>query len=272
VDINGAVALVTGGNRGLGRAFVYALLGAGARKVYVGARSPFESDSPRLQPVRLDITNASDIATAATSCQDVTICVHNAGVGSAGTLLHPADEDSARREMETNYLGTLAMCRAFAPILKRNGGGALVNVLSVVSWYVDPALGTYSDSKAAEWAMTNGIRISLRAQGTLVVGVYAGFIDTDLTAGLDLPKARAEDIAAATVEAIRAGREQVLADTVSKEVRAALDADPEALNRQMQQLWDVSHGLGGTAQPDARTGALLTGTSALWASLPEQRS
>lgn len=272
VDVNGSVALVTGGNRGLGKAFVQALLDAGARKIYVGARSSLESSDPRLQPLHLDITNARDIAAAAQSCQDVTICVNNAGVGSAGTLLHPAADDSARREMETNYLGTLAMCRAFAPILKQNGGGALVNVLSIVSWYVDPALGSYSVSKAAEWAMTNAIRIELRAQGTLVVGVYAGFIETDLTAGLDLPKARPEDVAAATIEAIRAGREQVLADTTSQEVRAALDADPEALDRQMQQLWDASHGVSGAAQPDASTRALLAGTSALWATLPKQRS
>lgn len=269
MDINGSVALVTGGNRGLGRAFVAALLDAGARKVYVGARSAFESGDPRLQPLHLDITNASDIAAAAESCQDVTICVNNAGIGSAGTVLRPATEDSALREMETNYFGTLAMCRAFAPILKQNGGGALVNVLSVVSWYVDPALGTYSVSKAAEWAMTNAIRIELRAQGTLVVGVHAGFIDTDLTAGVDLPKARPEDVAAVTLEALRAGGEQVLADTTSQEVRAALDADPEALNRQMQQLWDASHGVSGAAQPDTgpdtSTPALLAGTSALWA-------
>lgn len=272
MDITGSVALVTGGNRGLGRALVGALLDAGARKVYVGTRSPFESSDPRLRPLHLDITNASDIAAAARSCQDVTICVNNAGVGTAGTLLHPATEDSARREMETNYLGTLAMCRAFAPILKQNGGGALVNVLSIVSWYVDPALGSYSVSKAAEWSMTNAIRIELREQGTLVAGVYAGFIDTDLAAGIDLPKVRPEDVAAATIEALRAGREQVLADTASQEIRAALDADPEALNRQMQQLWDASHGVIGVTPPDGSTRALLAGTSALWATLPKQRS
>jgi NAD(P)-dependent dehydrogenase (short-subunit alcohol dehydrogenase family) len=272
VDINGSVALVTGGNRGLGKAFVDALLVAGARKIYVGARSSFATSDLRLHPLHLDITQTGDIAAAAELCQDVTICVNNACVGSGGTLLHSATEDSARREMETNYLGTLAMRRAFAPILKRNGGGALVNVLSVVSWYVDPALGSYNVSKAAEWAMTNEIRIELRAQGTLVVGVYAGFIDTDLTAGIDLPKARPEAVAAVTLEALRAGREQVLAATPSQEIRATLDADPEALNRQMQQLWDASHGVSRPAQPDASTRALLAGTSALWATLPKQRS
>jgi NAD(P)-dependent dehydrogenase (short-subunit alcohol dehydrogenase family) len=247
MNITGSVALVTGGNRGLGRAFVQALLDAGARKVYVGARSAFESDDPRLRPLRLDITNPRDIAAAAKECQDVTILVNNAGVGPSGTLLHPVDDDDIRRAMETNYLGTLAMCRAFAPILKANGGGALVNMLSVVSWFVEPSLGSYSVSKAAEWAMTNAIRIELRAQGTLVAGVYAGFIETDLVARLDLAKARPEDVADVTVEAIRAGREHVLADKTSQEIRAALDADPGAFYRQMQQRWDAGRALVGDA-------------------------
>jgi NAD(P)-dependent dehydrogenase (short-subunit alcohol dehydrogenase family) len=239
VNITGSVALVTGGNRGLGKAFVRALLDAGARKLYVGTRSSFESGDPRLQPLHLDITNASDIAAAARSCQDVTICVNNAGVATGGPLSQSSDAEGARRDMETNYLGTLAMCRAFAPILKQNGGGALVNMLSVVSWFVDPALGPYSVSKAAEGAMTNALRIELRAQGTLVVGVYAGFLETDLAASVRVPKARPADVAAATMDALRTGREHVLADTASQEIRAALDADPQALDRQMQQVWDA---------------------------------
>jgi NAD(P)-dependent dehydrogenase (short-subunit alcohol dehydrogenase family) len=239
MNITGSVALVTGGNRGLGKAFVHALLDAGAQKVYVGTRSPLESGDPRLQPLHLDITQSSDIAAAAQSCQDVTICVNNAGVGSAETLLHPLHDDDARRDMETNYLGTLAMCRAFAPILKQNGGGALVNMLSVVSWYVEPMLGSYSVSKAAEWAMTNAIRIELRSQGTLVVGVYAGFVATDSAASVAFPKARPEVVAAVTMEAIREGCEQVLADQSSQEIRAALDADPQVLDRYLQQRWEA---------------------------------
>jgi NAD(P)-dependent dehydrogenase (short-subunit alcohol dehydrogenase family) len=247
MNITGSVALVTGGNRGLGKACVHALLDAGAQKVYVGARSPLASDDPRLQPLLLDITQSSAVAAAAQSCQDVTICVNNAGRGSAGTLLHPLDDDDARRDLETNYLGTLAMCRAFAPILQRNGGGALVNVLSVVSWYVEPSLGSYSVSKAAEWAMTNAIRVELRSQGTLVVGVHAGFVATDLSARVDVPKARPEDVAAAIMEAIREGREQVLADKVSQRIRAALDADGLAFNRTLQQRWDAGRVLVGDA-------------------------
>ena len=238
MNINGSVVLVTGGNRGLGKAFVQALLDAGARKVYVGTRQPIETTDPRLQPIKLDITNPADIAAAVETCQDVTILLNNAGIGYGGSFLEGTSIDHARAEMETNYLGTLAMSQAFAPILKRNGGGALVNMLSVASWYTSPSLASYSVSKAAEWAMTNGLRVELREQGTLVVGIHAGFVDTDLTAGIDFPKARPADIAAATIAGLLANQEEILADQTSRDVRAALNADPQALNRQMQQRWD----------------------------------
>jgi NAD(P)-dependent dehydrogenase (short-subunit alcohol dehydrogenase family) len=238
MDITGSVALVTGGNRGLGKAFVQALLDAGVQKIYVGARHLTATSDSHLQPLKLDITNPSDIAAAAAACQDVTLLINNAGVGGGGPLLAAPSMDGAREEIETNYLGTLAMCRAFAPILGRNGGGVLVNMLSVFSWYTYPFFGSYSASKAAELSLTNGVRIELRAQGTLVVGVYAGFIDTDLTAPLDTPKARPEDIAARTIEAIAADREEVLADQRSQEIKAALATDPRSLHQRMQQLWD----------------------------------
>lgn len=241
MNINGSVALVTGGNRGLGKAFVQALLDAGARKVYVGARRPTEESDPRLHPLQLDITDASDIAAAVAACQDVTVLINNAGVSGGGPLLTTPSMDGARKEIETNYLGTLAMCRAFAPILERNGGGALVNMLSVLSWFTQPFAGSYSASKAAEFALTNGVRIELHAQGTMVVGVHSGYIDTDMTAHLNgIDKVRPEDVAAKTIEAIAAGLEEVLTDKLSQEVRVALAADPQSLNRQMQQLWDSS--------------------------------
>jgi NAD(P)-dependent dehydrogenase (short-subunit alcohol dehydrogenase family) len=238
MNINGSVALVTGGNRGLGKAYVQALLDAGARKIYVGARHLPEVTDPRLQPLKLDITDARDIAAAVEKCQDVNILINNAGVWYGSPLIGAASMDSARKEMETNYFGTLAMCRAFAPTLKQNDGGALVNMLSVVSWFTNPFGGSYSVSKAAEWAMTNGVRIELRAQGTLVVGVHAGYIDTDMAASINEPKVRPEVVAARTIEAIIAGDEEVLADQPSREIRAALDADRHSLNRQMQQAWD----------------------------------
>lgn len=240
MNINGSVALVTGGNRGLGKALVQALLDAGAQKVYVAARHLPEVSDARLQPLKLDITDPRDIAAAVEECQDVNILINNAGVASFTPMLGTASIDRAREEIETNYFGTLAMCSAFAPILKQNGGGALVNILSVLSWFTSPLLATYSVSKAAEWAMTNGVRIELREQGTLVVGVHAGYMDTDMVSSINEPKARPEDVAAETIKAIIAGNEEVLADQSSQQIRAALDADRHAFNRQIQQRWDQS--------------------------------
>jgi NAD(P)-dependent dehydrogenase (short-subunit alcohol dehydrogenase family) len=236
MDINGSVALVTGGNRGLGKAFVQALLAAGAQKVYVGTRHLIEATDPRLQPIKLDITDAGDVAAAALACQDVNILINNAGIAHAGSFLEAPSLEDARADMETNYLGTLAMCRAFAPILKKNGGGTLVNMLSIVSWYAEPFISFYSASKAAEWSLTNGIRTELRAQGTLVVGVHAGYIDTDLASGVNLPKARPEDIAAKTIEAIVASQEEVLADRPAQVAKALLTADPQTFDQRVSAI------------------------------------
>jgi NAD(P)-dependent dehydrogenase (short-subunit alcohol dehydrogenase family) len=238
MNIKGSIALVTGGNRGIGKALVQALLDAGAQKVYVGTRQLFETTDPRLQLVKLDITNASDIAAAIEVCQDIDLLINNAGISHEGTLLETASIENAREEIITNYLGTLAMCQAFAPILKQNGGGALVNILSLVSWYVYPFTASYSISKAAEWALTNGVRVELRAQGTQVVAVYAAFVATDMTTVMNAPKSRPEDIAKITIEGIAAGQEEILTDKRSQEVKISLTADRESLNRQMQQLWD----------------------------------
>jgi NAD(P)-dependent dehydrogenase (short-subunit alcohol dehydrogenase family) len=240
MDIKGSIALVTGGNRGLGKAFVLALLDAGAQKVYVGARQLTETGDPRLQPLKLDVTNADDIAAAVEACQDVSLLINNAGVSRGGSLIGAGSMEGIREDIETNYLGTLAMCRAFAPVLQKNGGGVLVNMLSVLSWFINPSLGSYSVSKAAEWTLTDGIRMELRTQGTLVVGVHAGYIDTDLAARVSGPKARPEDVARATMEGIIAGHEEVLADGSSQQIRTTLDNDRHALSRQMQQLWDSS--------------------------------
>lgn len=238
MHIDGAVALVTGGNRGLGKAFVQALLAAGAQKVYVGSRRLIETTDPRIVQLKLDITNPQDVAEAALACQDVNLLINNAGIMHSGSFLETPSLDGARVEMETNYLGTLAMCRAFAPILKKNGGGILVNMLSILSWFNVSILSGYSASKAAEWSLTNGLRIELRAQGTQVVGVHAGFIDTEMASSFDGPKARPEDVAARTMEAIIAGQEEVLADERSREVKAALATDPQSFYQQLQLRWD----------------------------------
>jgi NAD(P)-dependent dehydrogenase (short-subunit alcohol dehydrogenase family) len=238
MQIKGCVALVTGASRGLGRAFSAGLLKAGAAKVYAAARAPTRASLPGAQAITLDITNAAEVAGVAEQCSDVSLLINNAGVASFAPLLASASLDAARSEMETNYFGTLAMCRAFAPVLARNGGGAIVNVLSVVSWFNAPPQGSYCVSKAAEWSMTRGVRIEVRRQKTLVVGVYAGYIDTDMASHVAGPKTRPEDVVDATLRGIEAGLEEILADERARTVKAAMLLDPLALDDAMQQLWD----------------------------------
>jgi NAD(P)-dependent dehydrogenase (short-subunit alcohol dehydrogenase family) len=229
MKISGSVALVTGANRGLGHAFARALIERGARTVYAGARDPATITDPDLVPVKLDITDAADVAAAAALCGDVTLLVNNAGVAYNSPLLAAPALDDARAEMETNYFGTLAMCRAFAPVLGANGGGALVNMLSVASFRSLPQIGSYSASKAAAWSLTNGVRLELAAQGTLVVGVHAGFIDTDMAAWTDQPKISPIEVARQAFDAVEAGQLEVLADGWSRDVKAALSAELEVL-------------------------------------------
>src|SRR5262245_48913204 len=222
--LDGAVALVTGANRGIGLAFAQALLDQGAAKVYAGVRDPASVSDPRLTPVRLDVTKPDQIAAAAEAAQDVSILINNAGVGGGARLLD-GPLDGAREAMEVNYLGTWAVSRAFAPILARNGGGAIVNMLSVASWRSLSAGPGYSASKAAQWSLTNALRVGLRDQGTLVVGVHSGFVDTDLSAWVDAPKISTTDVAEQTMAALLKDAEEVLADEVTREVRAALSGD-----------------------------------------------
>ena len=238
--IEGTTALVTGANRGLGMAFVQALLDRGAAKVYAGARNPGTVDvtDARVVPVPLDITNFDDIAGAARDCTDVSLLVNNAGAMLLGPFLSAPDMSAARTEMETNYFGTLAMARAFAPVLGA-GGGALVNVLSVVSWYASPFNASYCASKSAEWALTNALRVELRAQGTLVVGVHAGFIDTDMAAAVDDPKISAQQVAAQTLDAIEKGQPEVLTDEWTRHVKNSVATDQDSLYPAVQRSWDA---------------------------------
>src|SRR5258708_20376464 len=192
--LSGATALVTGANRGLGQAFVRQLQEAGCAKVYAGARRIESLGAAGANAIQLDITVPEQVAAAAARCHDVDLLINNAGVARFTPLLGSPTIDNARLEMETNYFGTLAMCRAFAPLLKRNGGGTLVNVLSVVSWFNAPMQGSYCASKSAEWSLTKAVRFELRNQGTLVAGVYAGYIDTDITAEVAAPKSSPDDI------------------------------------------------------------------------------
>jgi NAD(P)-dependent dehydrogenase (short-subunit alcohol dehydrogenase family) len=240
MKISGSAALVTGANRGLGRAFVEALRAAGCAKIYAAARRPDRMATVTgTEPVELDITNPKQVAAAAARCADINLLINNAGVARFTAALAAPTLDDARLEMETNYFGTLAMCRAFAPVLKANGGGALVNMLSVVSFFNAPMQGTYCASKAAAWSLTKDVRFELRAQGTLVVGVYAGYIDTDMTADLDnTPKSSPAAIAARVFAGIEAGEEDILADARSREVFAALRKDDREFDANMQKQWD----------------------------------
>jgi NAD(P)-dependent dehydrogenase (short-subunit alcohol dehydrogenase family) len=226
MDVEGSIALVTGANRGLGEAFTRLLVKRGAAKVYAAARNTegLQVDGAMI-PVQLDITSAADVAAAADRCRDVTLLINNAGISTRTPALSEGALDAGRREMETNFFGTLAMSQAFAPILASNGGGALVNVLSVLSWVTLPTSTMYCASKAASWSLTNGLRVELAKQGTLVVGVHCGYIDTDMTAGVEGPKAAPEDIATASLDAVQQGRYEVLADDISRQVREALAGD-----------------------------------------------
>ena len=240
MKIAGAVALVTGANRGLGRAYVQALLQAGAAKVYSGIRDPNASIEPGSTPIKLDVTKSAEVAGAASTCDDVSLLINNAGALQRSSFIFAPSMDAARSEMETNYFGTLAMSRAFAGVLGRNGGGALVNMLSVVSWFTYPLSASQCASKAAALSLTDGVRMELRAQGTLVAGVFAGFIDTDMARGVEAPKSAPFAIAQRVLAGIERGEEEILADARSAAVREAIRSDPAALRADMQRLWDAS--------------------------------
>lgn len=225
MQIEGSVALVTGANRGLGAAFASVLLGRGAAKVYAGARNPDTVTQDGVVPIQLDVTSAADIASAAERCTDVTLLVNNAGIGSTTSLLDDDVVEAARREFETNVFGPLALSQRFAPILSANGGGAIVNVLSVLSWVGVPGTAVYCASKAAGWSFTNSLRQELLIQHTQVLGLYVGFMDTDMTAGLEGPKSEPREVAGLTLDGVEAGAHEVLADSISRHVRSTLSGD-----------------------------------------------
>src|SRR4051812_36899461 len=235
LQIDGAVALVTGANRGIGKAFVDALLERGAAKVYAGVRDPaaFAIVDPRVRPVRLDVTDVERVAGLASELGDVDLVVNNAGIARPGTPLTVSLED-ARAELDVNYFGLIAVTQAFAPVLAARGGGAFVNVLSVASWVGSPLLSTYGASKAAAWSFSNSARIELGRQGTQVVGVHVGFVDTDLTAALDVDKVEPAVVAAAALDAVEAGEPEAVVDEVSRQVKAGLSDDHQTLYPQVE--------------------------------------
>lgn len=226
MKISNSVALVTGANRGLGLAFAKALLAGGARKVYAGARDPDSITLRGVTPVRLDVADAASISAAAAACDDVDLLINNAGIARGAAFLSANAIEAARAEMETNYFGPLLMTRGFAPILARNGGGAIINVLSALSWVNFPSSATYSASKSAAWSLTNGLRNELYGQGTQLLGLHVGYMDTDMAARITAPKSRPEDVVQTTLEALEAGRDEALADEVSRGVKKGLSAEP----------------------------------------------
>jgi NAD(P)-dependent dehydrogenase (short-subunit alcohol dehydrogenase family) len=240
MEIAHCVALVTGANRGLGKAYCEALLAAGAAKVYAGARDPKSVgvSDPRLVPLQLDVTREDQVAAAAARCSDVTLLINNAGILLNQPMLAPDSESALRAEMEVNVFGLLRMMRAFAPVLKKNGGGAIANMLSVVSWFVSPFNATYCASKHAALAVTDGARLQLKPQGTQVIGVYAGFIDTDMAAHFNGPKTPPQLVAQKTLEGVRRGLDHVRVDARAEEIWEASRIDPEGLHARMQAVWN----------------------------------
>ena len=246
MKIEDSIAIVTGANRGIGEAFVRALLAAGAAKVYVGARDPasaahLAAEAPgRAVPIRLDVTRPEQIAEAAAACGDVSILINNAGAFHNRTLMTAPDLAAARDEMEVNYFGPLGMARAFAPILARNGatggGSAIVNVLSSGGLVAVPAMGGYSPSKFAGRAAATCIRAELAGQGTQVSALIVGSVDTRMAAHVAGQKEAPSDIAAAGLMAIKRNIDELDTDRMAIEVRASLARDPKALERSMARM------------------------------------
>lgn len=237
VELRGSTALVTGANRGIGRVIVDALLEAGAGRVYAGVRQAAPDLPPGVTTVSLDITDPAAVAAAAQRCSDVQILINNAGISRGQPLLDTRDPDAALQEMQVNYLGTLRMCRAFAPILARNGGGAIVNVLSILARMGAPVVGSYCASKAAQLSLTQAIRGELAAQGTLVIGVMPAVVDTDMGRRLSMPKLPPRVVADDIIAALRGGIEDVYPGELAAGVATQLQRDTKAVEKQFAQVF-----------------------------------
>ncbi|GGG03536.1 short-chain dehydrogenase [Rhodococcoides trifolii] len=231
------IAFVTGANRGIGRQFVLELLDRGVSKVYAAARRPetLNFDDDRVYPVRLDLLDHDSVVAAASTATDVTLLVNNAGV-STGASLVTGDLSEIHREMDTHFWGTLDVIRQFAPVLASRNGGAIVNVLSALSWFAAPGSGAYSSAKAAEWNMTNGVRLELASQETFVQGVLLGAADTDIAAGYDGPKIDPRDVPRRSLDGLADGSIEVIVDDWTAMVKASLAGDPAPFYAQMTEL------------------------------------
>lgn len=224
MKLKDSVVLVTGANRGLGLAITKELLERGARKVYAAARDPSTIKLAGVTPIQLDVNNPTQIAELGRTLDDVTFIINNAGIALGSSILSENADEALKAELDTNLYGPLRMAHAFAPTLKKNGGGAILNVLSVLSWLNLPMIATYSVSKAAAWSMTNALRGELKDQNTQVVALHVGYMDTDMTSGLDVPKASPRSVAKHALDVVEAGGVEVLADELTQQVKGALSA------------------------------------------------
>lgn len=241
MKMNDAVALVTGANRGLGRALVEALLSGGAKRIYAAARDPKKLDElvvrapDRIVPLALDVTDPRSLEAAAARATDIEVLYNNAGVLASYNVLTSTAEQIAQ-DFETNFFGLVAATKAFLPALERAGTGgraALVNILSVASLANVPAIGAYSASKAAAFSITQALRGDLGKKGIAVHGVFAAAIDTEMTRDMDIPKTSAADVAAAILAGVAEGLEDISTDAISRDVLATWKRDPKALERQL---------------------------------------
>lgn len=226
MKIKNSIVFVTGASRGLGLAFAREALIRGAAKVYAGVRNPENFREEGIIPVKLDVTDPDSVTAAARTASDVTLLVNNAGIAEVSESPFADNvEDQARRIFETNYYGVMRTTSAFQASLPSEGNGAVINVLSDVTWRAVPILTPYSASKAAAWSYTNNIRQHLKTRNVQVVGVHVGFMDTDLTKGFDVPKADPVDVVRQTYDALEAGQSEVLADVGSRGLKQTLSAD-----------------------------------------------
>jgi len=239
MKIAGSVALVTGANGGIGTELVRTLVARGAAKVYAAARD-IEAvtqvaalNAATVEAVGLDVTDPEQLALAAKSCSDVTLLINNAGVNHNTGLIGATNLDNARQEMEVNYFGTLGMCRAFAPVLKANGGGVIANILSITARANLPLMGSLCASKAAALSMTQGVRAELAAQGTRVIAIMPGATDTRMSTDFPPPKMPPSEVAAAALNAVEGGLEEIYPGDMASGIAEGLAADPKAVEKEL---------------------------------------
>jgi NAD(P)-dependent dehydrogenase (short-subunit alcohol dehydrogenase family) len=225
-----ATVFVTGGSRGIGKALVEELYVRGAGKVYATARDPRTVTHPDAVPVALEATDPASVAAAVAQAQDVTVLINNAG-GSVGASFLDSPVEDVRQEFETNFYGPLLLTRAFVPVIEGNGGGHILNVHSVLSWI--GLGGAYGAAKAALWSQTNSLRLELQPRGISVTGLHMGYVDTDLTAGVDAPKSDPRDIAVLALDGVETGAYEVLGDDLTRQVKAGLAGDLAGLYPQL---------------------------------------